>query len=115
MKNGKLQHEYNYFGVENTRVTSSTSLSAGAHTLKYEFVFDGGKPGAGGTSILYVDDKKVGEGKIPKTQPFIYSADEGVDVGMDGETAVSNDYKEGDNSFTGKIQKVKVETFAAKK
>jgi arylsulfatase A-like enzyme len=109
MKNGKLQHEYNYFGVENTRVTSATTVSPGTHTLKYEFVFDGGKPGAGGTSILYVDDKKVGEGKIPKTQPFMYSADEGVDVGMDGETNVSNDYKEGDNSFTGKIQQVRVE------
>ena len=109
MKNGKLQHEYNYFGVENTRVTSSTAVSPGAHILKYEFVFDGGKPGAGGTSILYVDDKKVGEGKIPKTQPFVFSADEGVDVGMDGETNVSNDYKEGDNAFTGKIQQVKVE------
>lgn len=115
MKNGKLQHEYNYFGVENTRVSSTTPVSPGAHTLKYEFVFDGGKPGAGGTSILYVDDKKVGEGKIPKTQPFIFSADEGVDVGMDGETAVSNEYKEGENNFTGKIQKVKVETFPAKK
>lgn len=109
MKNGKLQHEYNYFGVENTRVTSATPVSPGTHTLKYEFIFDGGKPGAGGTSILYVDDKKVGEGKIPKTQPFVFSADEGVDVGMDGETNVSNDYKEGDNSFTGKIQQVKVE------
>ncbi len=109
MKNGKLQHEYNYFGVENTRVSSTTPVSPGPHTFKYEFVFDGGKPGAGGTSILYVDDKKVGEGKIPKTQPFMFSADEGVDVGMDGETNVSNDYKEGDNAFTGKIQQVKVE------
>ena len=109
MKNGRLQHEYNYFGVENTRVTSSTPVSPGAHTLKYEFIFDGGKPGAGGTSILYVDEKKVGEGKIQKTQPFVYSADEGVDVGMDGETNVSNDYKEGDNSFTGKIHQVRVE------
>lgn len=109
MKNGKLQHEYNYFGLENTRVSSATPVSPGTHTLKYEFVFDGGKPGAGGTSILYVDDKKVGEGKIPKTQPFVYSADEGVDVGMDGETNVSNDYKEGDNSFTGKIHQVKVD------
>jgi arylsulfatase len=59
---------------------------------------------------LYVDDQKVAEGVIPKTQPFVFSADEGVDVGMDGETAVSNDYKEGDNSFTGKIHKVTVNT-----
>ena len=43
MKNGKLQHEYNYFGVENTRVSSTTPVSPGPHTFKYEFVFDGGK------------------------------------------------------------------------
>jgi arylsulfatase len=29
---------------------------------------------------------------------------------MDGETAVSNDYKEGENKFTGKIQKIVIET-----
>ncbi len=46
---------------------------------------------------------------IPKTVPFIYSGDEGVDVGTDNETNVSNDYKEGDNRFTGKIHKVTVE------
>ena len=60
--------------------------------------------------MLYVDDQKVAEGQIPKTQPFVFSADEGVDVGMDGETAVSNDYKQGDNKFTGKIHKVTVNT-----
>lgn len=108
MKNNKLQHEYNFFGLEKTRVSSSAPVSPGPHTFKYEFLFDGGKPGAGGTSILYVDGQKVGEAKIPKTQPFAFSADEGVDVGMDGETNVSDDYKEGDNTFTGKIQQVTV-------
>ncbi len=115
MKNGKLQHEYNYFGIDRTKVTSAKTVSPGKHTLKYEFAYDGGKPGSGGTGMIYIDGEKVGEAKIAKTQPFFYSADEGVDVGMDGETAVSNDYKEGDNKFTGKIEKIKVETFPAKK
>lgn len=115
MKNGKLQHEYNYFGIERTKVASAKAVAPGTHTLKYEFAFDGGKPGSGGTGVIYIDGEKVGEAKIAKTQPFFYSADEGVDVGMDGETAVSNDYKEGDNKFTGKIEKIKVETFPAKK
>ncbi len=58
--------------------------------------------------MLLVDDKKVAEGHIPKTQPFAFSGDEGADVGMDGETAVSDDYKQGDNKFTGKIAKVTI-------
>jgi arylsulfatase len=56
-----------------------------------------------------VDGQPVAEAHIPRTQPFAFSADEGVDVGMDGETAVSNDYKEGDNKFTGKIVKVVID------
>jgi arylsulfatase len=58
---------------------------------------------------LYVDGSKVAEGHIPKTEPFIISADEGVDVGMDNETNVSNDYKEGENKFTGKIKRIVVD------
>jgi arylsulfatase len=109
MKAGKLHHEYNFFGLEHTNISSPKPIAAGKHTVKYEFVFDGGKPGAGGQSILYVDGQKVAEGKIPKTQPFVYSADEGVDVGVDNETPVSNDYKERDNKFTGTIKKITVD------
>ena len=56
-----------------------------------------------------VDGQKVAEGHVPKTQPFAFSADEGADVGMDNETPVSNDYKEGDNKFTGKIKKITID------
>jgi arylsulfatase len=52
----------------------------------------------------------VATGRIPKTQPFAFSADEGVDVGVDQETMVSNDYKPGENKFTGKIVSVTVDT-----
>jgi arylsulfatase len=109
MKTGKLHQEYNYFGLEHTNVASSHPIAAGKHTIKYDFIFDGGKAGAGGQSVLYVDGQKVAEGKIPKTQPYAYSGDEGVDVGMDNETPVSSEYQERDNKFTGKINKIIVD------
>jgi len=109
MKDGKVHHEYNWFALERTNIASTTALAAGKHTILYEFIPDAAKPGTGGKSILSVDGKKLAEGKIPKTQPFAFSADEGADVGLDGETNVSNDYKQGDNAFTGKISKVLVE------
>lgn len=109
MKDGKAHHEYNYFGLERTNIASTSSLTAGTHTIRYEFIVDERKPGAGGRSILYVDNVKVAEGRIPKTQPFAFSADEGTDVGVDGETAVSNDYMQGNNKFEGKIKKVVIE------
>jgi arylsulfatase len=51
----------------------------------------------------------VAEGRIDCTQANVFSADEGADVGLDGETPVAADYKQGDNKFTGKIGKVTVE------
>ena len=109
MKDGKIHHEYNYFGVERTNIGSANPVSAGKHVIKYEFIADAPKPGTGGKCFLYVDGQKVAEGHIPKTQPYAFSADEGVDVGMDAETAVSRDYKPLDNKFTGKIFKVTID------
>ena len=52
----------------------------------------------------------MAEGRIPKTQPYVFSGDEGVNVGVDNETMVSNDYQPGENKFTGKIIKVTIDT-----
>jgi arylsulfatase len=109
MKDGKAQHEYNFFALERTNIGGDTALAPGKHTIDYEFIPDTAKPGTGGKSILRVDGRQIAEAHIPKTQPFMFSADEGADVGEDGETNVSPDYKQGDNAFTGKIIKVTVE------
>ncbi|HUC41833.1 MAG TPA: hypothetical protein VMR92_13415, partial [Gemmatimonadales bacterium] len=58
---------------------------------------------------LSVDGATVGEARVPRTMPFVYSADEGVDVGTDNETTVTDEYKEGDNKFTGRIRQVVAE------
>jgi arylsulfatase len=109
MKDGRPRFDYNFFGVERTKISGTEAVPAGKHEIRYEFVPDAPKPGAGGTGRLFVDGKKVGEGHIPKTQPYAFSADEGADVGMDGETAVSDEYKQGDNRFTGRIVKVTID------
>ncbi len=115
MKGGKLKFEYNYLSMERTNITSAKAVIAGHHILKYEFKIDEPKPGSSGTCALFVDDLKVAEGKIPKTTPYAFSPDEGINVGADHETPVSEEYKEGDNKFTGKIRKVTVEVFPVKK
>jgi len=109
MKDGKVHHEYNFFGVERTNIADPSTLSGGKHVIKYEFVPDAARPGTGGKCMLFVDGKQVAQGHIPKTVPFIFSGDEGADVGEDAETAVSDDYKEGNNKFTGTIVKVTVD------
>jgi len=109
MKNGRVHHEYNWFALERTNIGTPAALSPGKHTIVYEFIPDSAKPGAGGKSIISIDGKKAVEGVIPKTQPFAFSGDEGADVGEDGETNVSPDYKQGDNRFGGEIRKVTID------
>jgi arylsulfatase A-like enzyme len=110
MKSGHVKEAYNFGGLQWTTVSSPQALAPGPHTVRYEFIYDGGKPGSGGTSRLSVDGKQVGVAKVPRTMPFMYSADEGVDVGTDNETPVTEDYKEGANKFTGKIVKVTIQS-----
>jgi arylsulfatase len=109
MKNGIARHEYNFFALERTNIGGSTALPPGKHTIQYEFIPDSKKPGAGGKAILRVNGTVVAEAQVPKTQPFAFSADEGVDVGLDAETNVSPDYPQRNNAFTGRIVRVTVE------
>ena len=109
VKDGKPMYAYNFLGLEIFKVAADKPLPAGKVTVRYEFAYDGGGPGKGGTGTILVNGQKVAAGAIIRTQGFAFSADEGVDVGEDGETNVTNDYKEGDNKFTGAIQKIVVE------
>jgi arylsulfatase len=108
LKGGKLNYCYNWVGLERYTITSADAVAAGKATIRYEFAYDGGKPGSGGKGTLVVNGKKVAEGRIKNTNAFIFSADETADVGVDDATPVTEDYKEGDNRFTGKIAKVTI-------
>ena len=84
-------------------------MPAGKATIRFEFAYDGGGLGKGGLGTIYVNDKKVAEGRIESTQPMIFSADETADVGVDDAMPVTEDYKLGDNEFTGKIHQVTID------
>ncbi len=110
MIDGKVSYQHNWFGRERYTVTAPEPVAPGQATIRFEFVYDGGDtPGAGGTGMITVNGQKVAEGRIGKTTPFIFSADETTDVGTDEATPVTEDYAEGDNAFTGKIEKVTVD------
>jgi len=109
MKGGRVHEVYNFGGVDRYTVSSPAPLAPGRHTVRYDFVYDGGPPGSGGVSRLSVDGVPVGETRVERTMPFAFSGDEGVDVGRDDETPVTEDYKQGNNRFTGRILKIVVE------
>jgi len=75
--------------------TTDRSHSIAYFTVKFEFDYDGGGVGKGGTGQLFVNGQKVAHGRIEHTVPFAFSADETEDVGEDLGTPVSEDYKRG--------------------
>ncbi len=111
LKDGKTEFTYNYLGLERYVISSKDLLSEGKSNVKIEFIYDGGGYGKGGKVLLYVDGKSVGEGRVEKTQPNIFSADETADVGLDNQTPVAEGigYGPSETKFTGKIHKVLVE------
>src|SRR6476660_1665257 len=109
MKDGKPTYAYNFLGLQRSTVAASQALAAGKATIRYEFVSDGPSMGKGGIGTILVNGQKVAEGRIEHTQCCFFSADEGADVGMDEATPVTEDYKEGNNKFTGKINSVTID------
>jgi len=109
MKGGRAHYVYNFGGLERYTASSKAVLAPGKHTIRYEFDYDGGAPGSGGKGRLLVDGQLAGEVRVVHTMPFAFSGDEGVDVGEDDETPVTEEYAEGNNRFTGRILKVTVE------
>jgi len=97
----QAQHKY--------RVASDQKLSPGKHSITFDFKYDGGGIGKGGTGILSVDGASVAKGRIDRTVGVRFSADETFDIGMDTGTPVIEDYADKmPFKFTGTIEKVSV-------
>ncbi|HQW26571.1 MAG TPA: arylsulfatase [Saprospiraceae bacterium] len=112
MLDGKPHYSYNWVGLETYTIASAQKVPPGKHTIKFDFAYEGGR-GAGGNGTLSVDGTKVVEGNIPKTNSNTFGIDESADVGTDQNTPVLPAYH-GKENFTGKINKVTVETFPGK-
>lgn len=110
VKDGVPGYCYNFLGMKRYFVTATKPLAAGKATIKYDFAYDGGGLGKGGTGTIFVNGEKVAEGRIDHTQGMIFSADETADVGIDLGTPVVEALGGGEKSrFTGRIEKVTIE------
>ncbi len=110
MKDGKPAYTYNFLGLERYTVSANSELPPGPATVKLDFVYDGEGLGKGGVATLSVNGEPVAKGRIDKTQPLIFSADETADVGLDNQTPVAEGIGIGrdETRFNGKIHKVTV-------
>jgi arylsulfatase A-like enzyme len=105
LDDGKPTFAYNFLGSDRTLIQSSDKVPEGASSIRFDFNFEGGSPGAGGTGKLFINDKPVGEGHIAQTVAYRLGLDESFDVGQDRWTPVVESYKT-PFAFTGNLQKV---------
>jgi arylsulfatase A-like enzyme len=108
-KNGKARFAYNFFGLQTFTIEASQPIPAGKHQVRMEFAYDGGGLAKGGNVSLYYDGKKVGEGRVERTVPMAFSADETTDLGRDTATPVSSDYTRSTSVFNGKVHWVQID------
>jgi len=110
VKDGVPAYDYNFIGLERSTIASTEPLKSGKSTIRFEFAYDGDGRGKGGTGTLIVNDQKVAEGRIERTQPTIFSPDETADVGIDLATPVVETIgAEAKSRFNGEISRVTVE------
>ncbi len=110
MNNGKPAYTYNYFGLASYTIESSKAIRESSAEIKLEFAYDGGGAGKGGVAKLFINGEQVAEGRIEKTQPAVFSADETADVGKDDATQVADKvFKDvHDSDFTGYVDNVTI-------
>jgi arylsulfatase len=104
---GKPVFNYNLAGVAHYNSAAKDKLAPGAHTIVYDFKYDGGGLGKGGVGTIQVDGKTVATGRIERTLAFRLSLDETLDCGEDTGTPVSEDYHV-PFKFTGELKQVTV-------
>jgi arylsulfatase len=107
VKDGRPMFAYNFLGMGTTTIAATKAMPAGKHTVVYDFAYDGPGMGKGGVGTISVNGVKVGEGRLDKTQPGIFSVDDLADVGMDLGTPVGN--YTSPFRFNGKIHKVTID------
>ena len=106
---GVLKYCYNFFGIEYYITAADHPIPAGEHQVRMEFRYDGGGLAKGGEVTLYYDGQQVAAGRVERTQPLGYSADEACDVGSDTGSPASPDYGATGNRFTGDIAWVQID------
>lgn len=110
MNDGKPGYTYNWFGLDRYTIESPVAVTSDSAKIELAFDYDGDGIGKGGAARIYIDGKQVAEGRIEKTEPAVFSADETADVGLDDATQVAEFlFPDREASeFSGHVDSVKI-------
>lgn len=113
IKNGKFVVAHNTGSIVKY-LESATAVPVGKSKLKFEFNFTPPAHGSkdknapAGTEAIYINDKKVGERNVVAAEGRIAIYKDGIDVGADRNSPVTDRYQAPFN-FTGKLNNVTIE------
>src|SRR5206468_13042790 len=107
VQDGKLKHTYSFVGVFEFKQESETPLPTGSVSVRMEFAADAPKPATGGEVTLFVNDERVGGGRMEHTVPVRFTGYAGMDIGRDNGLPVDRSYDDKSPfAFTGTVKKV---------
>lgn len=109
-KDGRPKYCYNFYGIDLFHVEGTEAIPPGTHQVRMAFHYDGGGVGKGGTVHLFIDGKKVSQGRVERTQPLPFASDEPLGLGRDYGSHVTQDY-EGDK-FSGEVTRIEINVAA---
>jgi arylsulfatase len=105
---GRARFVYNLFGVQVFLIDADRPVAAGEHQVRAEFAYAGGGLARGGDVHLYYDGQGAGQGTIGATQPMVFSATEGLEIGRELGTTVLPGADPRASAFTGEIKWVEL-------
>jgi arylsulfatase len=114
---GKPVFLWNLVGLKRVRWEGPEALTAGKHTVEFDFKYDGlgagtlafnnmSGIGRSGTGVLKVDGKEVATQKMERTLPLILQWDETFDIGSDTGTPVEDKDYQVPFTLTAKLNKL---------
>ena len=107
MDKGFLKAEYNAMTLNRYKVASKSVIPTGKVKIEVETKYDTKERLAPATVTLKVNGKQVGQGRIERSVPSIFTASETFDVGVDLGSPVALDYFDrAPFRFNGKIEKI---------
>ena len=116
---GKPTFDWNLVGLKHVIWEAPEALTAGKHTLTFDFKYDGlgigtlafnsmAGIGQSGTGTLSVDGRVVATETMPHVIPLILAWDENMDIGSDTGTPVNDKVYKVPFAFTGSIDSLKL-------
>lgn len=103
LRDGYPTYVHNLYNEDHFYVRGDRRLPAGRVQLTFQF--DKSDEGNGGVGTLLVNGVAIGSARIPETVRRNFSIEDGMDIGRDEGSTVTDEY-DTPNAFTGQIERV---------